>query len=264
MAIFFCPCGKKTFSKEEFIDFYSEKYYLTDSSGKPNEPVTYKTAKGCGKVGQSSRYVENEIDRLLEKGIKEKIDVVRIMAWKIGKIDHRKSNDEFAYVSGWEGAKDWDGNPDFTVTRYGKEIKIGKLATYIADNINELENLAKENPQEVLNKLKKLNISGLGPVYLITLLYFISHGKYPIYDRFAMAALEAINDSSKRPEDEVAFHALPDKSSKKFETIIGDEMDPYINRIENIFGKAYWKNRDIDRALWVYGHLFKEKTTKTK
>ena len=33
------------------------------------------------------------------------------------------------------------------------------------------------------------NIAGLGSVYLITLLFFITNGDCPIYDCFAMAAL---------------------------------------------------------------------------
>ena len=40
-------------------------------------------------------------------------------------------------------------------------------------------------------------------------------------------------------------------------------MQKYIGLIEEIFGiKKYSENRDIDRALWVYGHLFKESDAK--
>ena len=36
------------------------------------------------------------------------------------------------------------------------------------------------------------HIDGLGPVYMITLLHFITQGEFPIYDRFAMASLSSL------------------------------------------------------------------------
>ena len=37
-------------------------------------------------------------------------------------------------------------------------------------------------------------------------------------------------------------------------------MAEYINKLEDVFGKEYQNNRNIDRALWVYGHLFPDNT----
>lgn len=235
---------------KEFINTYNKSYYLDEKRIVPG-------------VSQTSRFIEDEIDCLLKRGIKTKEDVVHIMAWKMGKVKHKDSQEEsekagkvkFVYASKWEGAENFDAGRNPTVQRYGKDFNLGELATYVAEHITELEVQAKDDPQSVLDKLKNQNISGLGPVYLITLLYFISRGKYPIYDQFAVFALEAIS-GGKKPGDKVEFHALPDKSSKRFGAIMQTEMKSYINSIMSIFGSAYWENRDIDRALWVYGHMF--------
>lgn len=225
-------------SKEDFIKVYGDSYYSDRDRYAPG-------------VSQTSRFVEDEIDRLLKDGIKTKIDVVHAMAWKLGKIKHAKSEKEHCFIY----ASDWTQAENFHAMRRGKKFDIDKLATYVVEHIAELEKRAENDPQGVLNELKDLNISGLGPVYLITLLYFVSRGKYPIYDQFALFALEAISDG-KKPGDKVVFHALPDKSSKKFGAIMQTKMRSYIDSIKSIFGSAYWENRDIDRALWVYGHMF--------
>lgn len=225
-------------SKESFIKIYGDSYYSDTDRYVPG-------------VSQTSRFVEDEIDRLLTDGIKTKTDVVHIMAWKLGKVQHKESQcvGRFVYASDWAQAE------KFHAMRYGKDFDIDRLATYIVEHITDFEKRAEEDPQGVLDELKALNIRGLGPVYLITLLYFLSRGKYPIYDRFALLALEAIN-GSKKPGDKVEFHALPDIASKKFSAIMQTEMKSYIDSIKSVFGFEYWKSRRIDRALWVYGHMF--------
>ena len=145
-------------------------------------------------------------------GIKEKIDIVHILAWKIGKIKHKESDktNRFQY------AKDWRQAENFDVTRYGKAFDLDGIASFVASNIEELEREADENPQLVLDRLYGEHFYGLGPVYLLTLLYFISKGKYPIYDRFAQMALTAIHNDVK-PGGIVNFKAL---SGSAFSTIM--------------------------------------------
>lgn len=36
-------------------------------------------------------------------------------------------------------------------------------------------------------------------------------------------------------------------------------MADYIANLVSVFGNEYKLNRDVDRALWVYGHLFSER-----
>ena len=74
-----------------------------------------------------------------------------------------------------------------------------------------------------------------------------------------MKALDAICSETK-PNNVVRYVELPCKSSKKFESIMTEHMAKYIEKMEKVFGKEYQNNRNIDRALWVYGHLFPDKT----
>lgn len=219
-----------------FVEKYGTSYYIDCPRYIP-------------RVGQSSRTVENYMDALLKNGIREPLDVVRILAWKLGKIKHSESENGFFY------AKDWENAERFKVYRYNRPLDIRAISEYIANNITRLEETAMTAPQQVLCELRDLNIAGLGTVYLITLLYFISRGKYPIYDRFAWMAIQAIC-GDKKPGEAVAAIELPWKNSRAFERVFDTYMVPFMEQLESVFGTAYQECRDVDRALWVYGHAF--------
>ena len=53
------------------------------------------------------------------------------------------------------------------------------------------------------------------------------------------------------------YKELPSKKEKGFNKLMNNGINNYSSKIEDVFGKEYQNNRDIDRALWVYGHLFK-------
>lgn len=226
--------------KEQFVKIYGDSYFI----GKK------RIVNG---VGQNSRYTEEEIEKVLKYGIKTPIDVVHILAWKIGKIKHSESEKKREFVY----AKDWDKSESFCkVYRYGREFDINKISSYISENIGSLEKEVSESPQNVLCKLCEQSVKGIGTVYLITLMYFISRGSYPIYDRFAKKAIDAIVNDVK-PGGVIKERQLPDKTSEKFCKIMENEMKEYMCSLEAVFGSDY-KDRDIDRALWVYGHMFKK------
>ena len=198
---------------------------------------------------QNSRFVENHIDTLLKNGIQKPLDVVHILAWKIGKIKHSESHDSFVYADDWKNAE------QFRTYRYNRKFDIQTISEYIANNITQLEKKAEYAPQQVLCELRDLHINGLGTVYIITLLYFISHGQYPIYDRFAWKAIQAICDD-KKPGDVINASELPAKNTRAFDTVFDTYMIPYIEKLKSVFGATYQESRDVDRALWVYGHKF--------
>ena len=222
---------------ERFITLYGDSYYLDKERYVPG-------------VSQSSRYTEDEIDRLLREGIKCELDVIHILAWKIGKIRHAESKSRFCY------SKDWSNAESFRANRYGKEFDLKTISQYIVKNIESLEDQAKSNPQKVLNDLRDINIKGLGSVYLVTLLYFISRNTFPIYDRFAKMAIDAI-ETGLKPGSSVCYCELPTKDSKEFGHIMDDYIYPYQKKLETQFGDKYREGRDVDRALWVYGHMFR-------
>lgn len=241
--------------EDEFIHIYNECYYVDSGQKIP-------------RVVKSSRYVEERIDDILKRGIQNQLDVVYILAWKIGKIKHTASEQEqdFVFASDWEHAKNFD------VLRYKRPFRLKEIADYVASNIKELESKAESNPQGVLNQLNayfvQQNISGLGTVYLLTLLYFISKGKYPIYDRFASIAIDAII-AEKNPGSKISYHLLPAKDTERFKHVFEENMVPYMKKIKKVFGDTnIYKNnpadRNIDRALWVYGHLFSDMKKKRK
>lgn len=241
----FCRPDGTSIDKDTFVSLYSDDYFL-------KEP-------GMGVVPNLSRcshYIENEIMAIRDNGIKSQRDVARLLAWKIGKIRHRESekSQSFMFASDWKNADLLEG-----VKLYGKPFAIGTIADYIFRNCQALENLAKEHPQALLNTLNEQGFERIGTVYLITLLYFLSHRWYPIYDRFAVMALKAIKGCIRPKCKEkvgIDYIPLPEKTSEQFSTVMSVCMTEYMNMLSTIFGDNYRDDRRIDQALWVYGHLF--------
>ena len=248
-------------SKEEFIKLYSDDYFLK----MPGEGIVPY-------LSRNSKRVECQIESILYNGIENAFDLKMMLAWKIGKIKHRCSEDSLKTGSGIVFAKDWENEGNLAVRRYGKVLDINALYKNIEKVISAPKDCAGEDTasdeffQKLLDELKLNSSAGIGTVYLITLLYFICHGKMvPIYDRFASMALSAImGDTKPKPvsrweETEVDYIILPEKNSEKFSTVMSNEMAVYKEKIDCIFGDEYYENRKIDQALWVYGHLFKRK-----
>lgn len=223
----------------EFVQRYNESYFIGGG-------------KMVAGVQQNSRFVENEIEQLLREGIKTEEDVFRLLAWKTGAIRQVKSENEkkFIYNSGTDVIKGVL-QPPLRQPIYTKEF-----TKCITDNIVELEHMAQTDPQRAINYLKDNAPKGIGTVYILAVLYFISRGKYPIYDKFAMVAINAIVQG-KKPGEEITYCDLPVKDSMAFNQIVDNYRNIYVKKIEFIFGSDYYISRDIDRALWVYGHSFR-------
>jgi len=241
---FFKFHNDETYTQEDnkaFIEAYNNSYYI----GK--ERLVPRTI-------QNSRFAEQEIEDLLKEGIKSNCDVMNILAWKLGKIKHRETEDRKEIIC----HKGWENRKSCKVTRYGNYWDLTHFVEHIVKHKNDLEAKAEDSPQAVLDELKKVAPNGIGTVYLITLLYFISKGKWPIYDRFAMMALNAIK-SGAEPGATVDCLELPAKNSDEFSNVMEILKEKYIKPLQEIFGDDYTKTRDIDRALWVYGHSFKAK-----
>ena len=140
-------------------------------------------------------------------------------------------------------------------TRSNKEdFPIGRIAEYIVNDPDNLKESAQNNNlREFLTKFKnkekrKEGFKGLGTVYILTLLYFLSNEKFPIYDRFAHKAAKAIV-LDKTPKD-VYVGSAPDKTD--VENIL-NMYNEYLCLLKLIFGNKKI-DRKQDQALWVYGH----------
>lgn len=215
MIKFFYP-DKKEMSKKEFIEFYSKCYYMDVNIS-----------------------VENKITELLKIG-KDNLseeDIFIILAWKIGKIEQKKSyaNYDFDYYDNWDKTK-------FKGTNYGKPLDFSKIKKC-------LSKIKGEELEEYIEQLR--DIPGLGNVYIITLRYFATNGKYPIYDRFAYKALKALQENAEifEPVKAPNMSGASINSAKKY-------YNDYQKMLNDIFSKEEILDRRIDQALWKYGHLF--------
>ena len=99
-----------------------------------------------------------------------------------------------------------------------------------------------------------------------TLLYFISKGKYPIFDQFADKALDVLsNNKEEFPNaDHKVYEPLPSELPTKGEKLgeFKERYHEYCEKIEKLksqLPEVYRnpRNRGLDRALWAvsYTHL---------
>ena len=230
------PNGTTMSSIEEFIDFYSNCYYL-----------------------YNNKEVEDVIDSILENGINSELELFKVLSWKLGRIDMKKSKkDAFVYYE--------------KTTEEDKQLRLFHKKDVM--NNSDIEELyhkiikhtekcdSDEEAQNFLNELKKLTDEKgwkqyFYPVYMITLLYFVSKGEYPIIDSFSYVALEAIYD--KRAFGiRKSYPGLVNRDTPEFEkTITEGNYADYRIKLKEIFGEKA-KSRKVDQALWAYGKLFKK------
>lgn len=232
-------------SLSDFVEMYNNSYFIGEKRLVPG-------------IRQSSKFVEDRIESLLNTDDWNRMDVINILAWKIGKIKHQDSenNNDIVFSKGWENADQCQ------IKLYNRSLDISQFVDYIVENKSRLKELAQTNSQKALNEMRDKSPKGIGTVYLITLLYFITGGEVPIYDKYAFLALSAITNKN-IPGDFMSYNELPDKSQHKaFSLIMENQMKEYIEMLNQIFETEYQKTRNIDRALWVYGHSFDTKGEK--
>lgn len=241
----------------EVMDYRNNNIQNIDAFIKFYEPLYFINSKGRIKnVRKCSRWIEDQIETVLENGIKNIPDVYYILAWKLGKVKHKESET----LQDWVLARDWADIKNYHVFRYGRELNLYDFAKYIVDNISILETL---DIQDLLNNLALHTVEGIGPTYIITLAYFISKGKYPICDKFAMIALEQIscaNEEFKYKKTDLpsscnvgAFNKVastPDGAYRRY----FDAIKYYVAKSKIVSFDDVHSFRRLDRALWVYGH----------
>ncbi len=230
MSIFFYPDGiGKINDTETFIQFYRQVYYYRSKDLK----------------------LEHRIDEILRNDALTRKDVVDILRWKIDALDYD------------------DTYPKETVRNQWRSIDVGRL----------LDRLKIERAQQRVNKRQLLRQQGgrtemfrflcgqdgIGPVYAITLLYFLTKGYYPIYDKFAHIAVKVICACEK----DARFDYLFDEKDLNREIhlnsgqVLAEYKEHYVDRLRHIFHGRSETDRDVDRALWAYGHLFNKTKSRT-
>lgn len=177
--------------------------------------------------------LETEMEKILDDDCLTCDNIFKILRWKINPVNV-------------------DANKRTITTRYNKIIKtenVEKMLEGKKQQVNE-----RKNAENLFKEL--IGIDGIGPVYAITLLHFVSRGEWPIYDKFAHLALLAIETEKDYP-----FIIKDSDLEKKFRSGTKKTFDDYVeykSLLHKYFGDKYKEDRNIDRALWTYGHLFNE------
>lgn len=226
---------KVDFNVEEFVKVYEQSYYLH----KEDCPLYIP------RVSVNSRIAEKRADELLVNGIKKSEDVAFILAWKIGGINHIESEAKKKIVF----KEDWQNN-GFVKERYFK-CERAAFNSFCQEVARINSNIETET---IINEIiQAANDNGvkLGAVYILTLLYFITRKESPIFDRFAYIAAKSI-----------CIGAAPQRTwyeypSRKTPEAILRVINEYKWFLTQVFGYSNI-SRSIDRALWVYGHMFYE------
>ncbi len=174
--------------------------------------------------------IEREIERIIKKDEPISSDeLVMFLRWKVG--DKGRSN--------------------AIITQYGCEIKLDPIIE-LADAINA--SWKDKTDEELFDMICNHNIENVGSVYTLALIYLITKGREPIYDKFAKIALDVIIDNTHPFRKPKKYIELPDKSEQP--KVIA-RYEEYKKCLSLVFGDLWEKDRNIDRALWTYGHLFR-------
>lgn len=211
---------------QQFIKYYEQYYFIN----------TPNIDKRITRRNKTNPFVENLIENILQRGIQPQ-DIVFVIAWKIGAIDHASSNTSIVYK------QNFDRTLRFK-TQYNV-IDVNVLVHYILNNFANLIN--QNNPAVLLQDLlnNRGNKSYFGLVYCIALIYFFSQGQYPIYDRFTHIAINAYT-GNKMPKTKIACGGINSWQ---------DYLKYFVQPVKSIF-QCQAIPRAIDRSLWVYGHFF--------
>ena len=167
----------------------------------------------------------------------QEVRIMEILSSGLEMENDKPKLDQIKEIMEWKTGRKADKD-NCIITRSGK-INLGSIVNRFPQEIT---------PKAFLN----IDVAGVGPVYGITLLFFASNGAYPIYDRFANISLNAIFEG-KKPHSDKWYPK--DLSAKVYEKYIADLKD-LVKGTEILYTGKDEDSRKLDRALWVYGHMF--------
>jgi hypothetical protein len=213
-------------TQQNWINYYEPFYYL-DEPRNIGQKITRKN--------KTNIHVERKIENILNDGLTNN-DIPLVIAWKIGAIDHiNSSQNNIIFRQNF--------NTTYQFQTQFNRINANHIINYCKVNFNNLLTL---NGQNLLGALmgNRRNNSYFGLVYCLTLVYFFSKGYWPIYDKYAYIALYTILNNI-QPHNTIHYTQINN----------WHQYQLYVHNIISIFGQQNI-SRQIDRSLWVYGHLF--------
>ena len=243
--------------KEAFVNTYKRLYFQTAKRTK-KEKILGKNVHLIG----TEKDIEDCIfpDDKIPKGNIE----LKHIAWKAGRLTKEAlDKTDIPHLNG-----------------QGKEIQnLDKYLGWVNENRKQLEEMVLEEAVKALCKYKQAyDVRNLGSVYVFAILFFVSGGKYPIYDKYAHTAVKALyldrnpkdifvgeapqvyidtKEKMGKTADEIVKEI--EKKNERYESfdkstdkILGMYKE-YCWMLEQVFG-SFSIPRKLDRALWVYGH----------
>jgi hypothetical protein len=163
------------------------------------------------------------------------------VAWKIGAINHPASISSVQ----WNPA-------NFSTALIGGRYKwnFSQSIRYLATNMATIVSQVAITPAHLLN----LNLpgTGFGPTNKLAIQFFITRGSEPTYDKFAHKGALAIDQNLKPCLGSPVAGYKPVKTWSDYQG-----FKCLLRRIGLQPHGSMFISRDDDRALWIYGHLFK-------
>src|SRR5665647_105672 len=160
----------KPLSPQEFVAHYEPYYYIGSESRIPKN--------------KTSRFMEEKIDEIIRRGVTAE-DIPLIIAWKVGIINHTASINSVVYTGDFPRTFIYDDLP------YHKNINVRPMINMLTLRLGELKELSRTDMHEAYRILYGMRVPYFGSVKVLTLLYFLSQGRCPIYDKFAEISLDA-------------------------------------------------------------------------
>ena len=248
---------------KRFIETYKNFYFK-------DRKVNFEYYGIRDDLNRTDENLENYIiNNKLNKGIYDS----EAFAWKAGKAGWKDKRFEYIkplpykLMNGNGGQIKLNKNTDaFTVEEFEEYVRRNQIS--ISEDNFDLEEDRKELFLAVKNKY---DLHNYGTVYMINHMFFISKGAIPIYDNYAHIAVKAL--LMKKSPYEVYVPNAPlkndhpkgkDKDTIEKFFLAVNTLEEYMWLIKEVFPSEIHKNgdtmfisRELDRALWVYGHASK-------
>jgi hypothetical protein len=232
---------------QQWLKTYEPYYFLGGPKLSRKIDGRNKTGRIDGR-NQTSHFVENEVCALLSLATPmSQQDLTLVMAWKIGGIiDHAQSEASQRIVyrqSNWPTTLT-------AISRFGT-LDFSRSIPELANRMNTIsDQINQGNPRYLFDLAPRPK--GFGHVYILTALFFASHGKYPIYDKYAHIAAQAINQDLP-PWNVGHYKELQNWNDyEDYMGLLSTIKEAFQGQVEN---SSMFISRSQDRALWVYGHL---------
>ena len=188
-----------------------------------------------------------------------------VVAWKAGRLEENEEEKgnyspqkkDGSYLNGYGKAINIRQLNNYLKTVNKKWDKL-KLDQYKIDDFKEVyKPLIFSIPQKGNKEENRIVPENFGSVYIINLIYFKSKGSFPIYDKFAHKALKALY-MNKLPH-EIFVGDAPgkyevNKAVNMYQEYLWLLGEVFSNEIKKKKNEGMYISRELDRALWVYGH----------